>query len=174
MIQFLMTEEYAENGNRKIGRRKEGTVRRKKGREKKQQSKKNAMAPTKRRQEEGAGVKSCQRKGDLLRFEDTDCFQCCYCVKMMSLMIPMVGWQEWRFNRTILLQNLLQLAGSVKSQNQSRGHVVILAIPSSSTLMICHVFVVIRLGWICKWMCNLIYSDGDVDHDQDDTSENVN
>ena len=92
------------------------------------------MAPAKRRQEEGAGVKSCQRKDDLLRFEDTDCFQCCDCVKMMSLMIPMVGWQEWRFNRTILLQNLLQLAGSVKSQNQSRGHVVILAIPSSSTL----------------------------------------
>ena len=34
MIQFLMTEEYAENGNRKIGRRKEGTVRGEKGREK--------------------------------------------------------------------------------------------------------------------------------------------
>ena len=33
------------------------------------------MAPAKRRQEEGAGVKSCQRKDDLLRFEDTDCFQ---------------------------------------------------------------------------------------------------
>ena len=38
------------------------------------------------------------------------------------------------FNRTILLQNLLQLTGSVKSQNQSRGHVVILAIRSSSIL----------------------------------------
>ena len=62
MIQFLMTEEYAENGNRKIGRRKEGTVRRKKGREKKQQSKKNAMAPTKRRQEEGAREKGVRER----------------------------------------------------------------------------------------------------------------
>ena len=44
-------------------------------RRKKQRSKKNVMAPAKRRQEEGAGVKSCQRKDDLLRFEDTDCFQ---------------------------------------------------------------------------------------------------
>ena len=37
MIQFLMTEEYAENG--KIGRRKEGTVRSKKGRKKSKEAK---------------------------------------------------------------------------------------------------------------------------------------
>ena len=87
-IKFLITDEDAENGNGELGRRKgrKNTMRRKK-----QRSKKNVMAPAKRRQEEGAGVKSCQRKDDLLRFENTDCFQCCDCVKMMSLMIPMVG-----------------------------------------------------------------------------------
>ena len=56
-IKFMITDEDAENGNGELGRRKgrKNTMRRKK-----QRSKKNVMAPAKRRQEEGAGVKSCQ------------------------------------------------------------------------------------------------------------------
>lgn len=172
-IKFLITDEDAENGKGELGRRKgrKNTMRRKK-----QRSKKNVMAPAKRRQEEGARVKSCQRKDEEgLRFdktnEEVDCFHlshCCYCVKIMSLMISMVAWQEWMFNRTILLQNLLQLTGSVKSQNQS--HVVILA-KYPQLWMIWPVF--FQWGWsdLDEFKMNVqleIYSDEDVDHNQDD------
>ena len=52
MIQFLMTEEYAENGKRKIGRRKEETVRSKKGRKK----------AKKQKERHGSGKKATGRR----------------------------------------------------------------------------------------------------------------
>ena len=81
------------------------------------------------------------------------------------------------FNRTILLQNLLQLTGSVKSQNQSRGHVVILAIRSSSILddLPCFIYSVGDQTWM-NLLMNVqldLFKDQNVDQVEDDRSVNL-
>ena len=128
------------------------------------------MAPAKRRQEEGAGVKSCQIR---IICSDLKTPRRLIASNVATVWKWWVWWYQWLADRNegLTEQFCCKICSSWLALWNPKINRVVMSWSSQyhhpQLWMICHLFVVIRLGWICKWMCNLAYSDEDVDHNEE-------